>query len=112
MQEVSPEKDKQLWLDRGATQDSTGLWRNHEGLIVAPSDLLALMIQEARGLAHDARGEVKRKIMKECGFWSPYLLEQIDYVIGRCAICLKNNVWRDVAVPPGFIPTPRGHLCE
>ncbi len=56
--------DKQLWSDRGASQDSTGLWRNHEGLIVAPPDLLGLMIQEAHGLAHVARGEVRRK--KQC----------------------------------------------
>jgi len=104
--------DKQLWLDRGATQDSTGLWRNHEGLIVAPPDLLGLMIQEAHGLAHVARGEVRRKILKEYGFWAPYLLEQIDHVIGRCVICLKNNVRRGMMVPPGYIPTPRGPMRE
>ncbi|KAL6475706.1 hypothetical protein MHYP_G00167460 [Metynnis hypsauchen] len=83
MQEAASAMDKQLWLDRGATQDSTGLWRSHEGLIIAPPDLLDLMIQEAHGLAHVARGEVRRKIMKEYGFWAPCLLEQIDYVIGR-----------------------------
>ncbi|XP_030580076.1 uncharacterized protein LOC115776499 [Archocentrus centrarchus] len=112
MQEAVPDLDKQLWLDRGVTQDSMGLWRNHEGLIVAPPDLLGLMIQEAHGLAHVARGEVKRKIIKEYGFWAPCLLEQIDYVIGRCVICLKNNVRRGVTVLPGHIPTPRGPMRE
>ncbi|KAE8281764.1 hypothetical protein D5F01_LYC19147 [Larimichthys crocea] len=57
MQEAVNAIDKQLWVDRGASQDSTGLWRNHEGLIVAPPDLLGLMIQEAHGQAHVARGE-------------------------------------------------------
>ncbi|KAL6459661.1 hypothetical protein MHYP_G00314200 [Metynnis hypsauchen] len=80
---VASAMDKQLWLDRSATQDSTGLWRSHEGLIIAPPDLLGLMIQEAHGLAHVARVEVMRKIMKEYGFWAPCLLEQTDYVIGR-----------------------------
>lgn len=105
MQEAASMIDKQLWLDRGAVKDSTGLWRNHEGLIVAPLDLLGLMIQEAHGLAHVARGEVRRKITKEYGFWAPYLLEQIDYVIGRCTICLKNNVRRGMTFPP------QGVLC-
>lgn len=90
IQEAASTLDKQLWQDRGATQDSTGLWRNHEGLIVAPPDLLGLMIQEAHGIAHVARGKVKRKITKEYGFWALYLLEQVDYFIGKCVICLKN----------------------
>lgn len=112
MQNEASPLDRQLWMDRGAAQDPSGLWRNHEGLVVAPPDLLGLMIQEAHGLAHVARGEVKRKITKEYGFWAPYLLEQIDYVIGRCAICLKNNVRRGVTVPPGYVPTPKGPMRE
>lgn len=112
MQAEASTLDKQLWMDRGALQDSTGLWRNHEGLMVAPPSLLGLLIHEAHGLAHVSRGEVKRKIIKEYGFWAPYLLEQIDHVIGRCAICLKNNVRRGVSVPPGYIPTPTGPMRE
>ena len=103
---------KQLWVDRGARQDSTGLWRNHEGLIIAPLNLLGLLIQEAHGQAHVARGEVRRKITKEYGFWAPFLLEQIDHVIGRCTICLKNNVRKGVVTPPGHIPTPKGQMRE
>ena len=91
MQEAASMIDKQLCLDRGATQDSGGLWRNHEGLIIAPPDLLGLMIQEAHGLAHVARGEVRRNIT-EYGFWAPCLLEVIDYVMGRCTICSSKHV--------------------
>lgn len=112
MQNDTSPLDKHLWQDRGATQDTCGLWRNHEGLIVVPPDLLGMMILEAHGLAHVARGEVRRKITKEYGFWAPYLLEQIDYVIGRCAICLKNNVRGGVIVPPGYVPTPTGPMRE
>ena len=93
MQETAPALDKQLWMNRGASQDSTGLWRNHEGLVVAPPDLLGLLIQEY-------------------GFWAPFLLEQIDHVIARCTICLKNNIRRGVVTPPGYIPTPRGPMRE
>lgn len=51
MQNDASHLDKQLWRERGVMQDSSGLWRNHEGLIVAPPDLLGLMILEAHGLA-------------------------------------------------------------
>ncbi|KAJ3583233.1 hypothetical protein NHX12_034172 [Muraenolepis orangiensis] len=37
MQEEANALDKNLWLASGASQDKTGMWRNHEGLIVAPS---------------------------------------------------------------------------
>lgn len=61
MQNDASPLDKQLWKDRGATQDSSGLWRNHEGLIVAPPDLLGLIILEAHGLAHVSMGGSKKK---------------------------------------------------
>ena len=44
MQEGANTMDKQLWLARGASKDATGLWRNHDGLVVAPPDLLGLLI--------------------------------------------------------------------
>ena len=112
MQNEANAVDKQLWQARGASQDATGLWRNHEGLVVAPPNLLGLLIQEAHGLAHVARGEVRRKITKEYGFWAPYLLEQIDHVISRCTICLENNIRRGIPTPPGHIPTPSGPMRE
>lgn len=85
---------------------------NHEGLIVALPDMLGLMIQEAHGLAHVTRGEVKRKTTKEYSFWAPYLLGKIDYVIGRCSICLKNNTWQGAMVPSRCVPNPTGPMCE
>ncbi|KAJ3584773.1 hypothetical protein NHX12_015268 [Muraenolepis orangiensis] len=45
MQEEANALDKNLWLARGASQDKTGMWRNHEGLIVAPSDLLETAVE-------------------------------------------------------------------
>lgn len=68
MQEEAEKLDKGVWVARGASQDSSGLWRNHEGLVVAPSSLLGLLMQEAHGHAHVARGQVKQKITKEYGF--------------------------------------------
>ena len=44
--------------------------------------------------------------------WAPYLLEQIDHVIGRYTICLKNDVRRGLMVPPGYMRTPKDYMCE
>ena len=112
LQNEANEIDKDLWRDRGAVQDATGLWRNHEGLVIAPPDLLGMLIREAHGVAHVSKGEVRRRIVKKYGFWAPYLDDQIDQMIGRCTICLKNNVRRGIQVSPGYIPTPRGPFQE
>lgn len=112
MQDEASTLDKDLWTSRGATKDERGLWRNHEGFLIAPPNLLTLLIQEAHGLAHVSRGEVKRKITKEFGFWAPYLLDRIDHVIGRCMICLKNNIRKAVPTMPGHIPTPQGPMSH
>lgn len=77
---------------------------------MAPPALLGLMIMGGTWVG--PRGEAKSKITKEYGFGAPYLLKQIDYVNGRCAICLKNNVHRGVTVPPGYVPTPTGPMHE
>ena len=50
--------------------------------------------------------------MEEYGFWAPYLNTQIDQMISRCTICLKNNIRRGIQVSPGYIPTPRGPFQE
>ena len=57
-------------------------------------------------------GKVRQENSKGAGFLAPYLLEQIDHVISRCTICLKNNVRRGVMVSPGYIRTPRDYMRE
>ena len=108
MQEEAAEPDKTLWIERGASKDEDGLWRNHEGLIIAPPTLLPLLILEGHGLAHASRTEVKRRITQEFGYWAPYLLQQIDHYIGRCAICLQNNIRPHIPTIPGYVPIPEG----
>ncbi|CAL9692543.1 unnamed protein product [Knipowitschia caucasica] len=107
LQEEVSEAERQLWLQRGASKDSQGLWRNHEGLFAAPTGLLPLLINEAHGLAHESRGEVLRKI-REWNFWAPKLQQHVDDVISHCEICLKSNIRRGMTPPAGHIPTPEG----
>lgn len=91
MQERARPYEKSMWHQRGATKDDRGCWRSHEGTIVAPTTLLNLVIADAHGLDHSARGEVIRKIKKQ-GYWSPYLQTMVDEALAKCEICAQNNV--------------------
>ncbi len=50
-----------VWQHRGATRDANGLWRSHEGHMIAPTPLLTILISDAHGFDHCARGEVIKK---------------------------------------------------
>jgi len=54
--------EQNVWSKRGA------LWRTYDGLILAPTALLRLLILNAHGFDHCARGEVIRRIRKH-GIW-------------------------------------------
>lgn len=95
------------WQHRGATMDTNGLWRSHEGLMLAPTSLLTILISGAHGFDHCGRGEVLRKI-KQQGFWSPYLQATIDNYLAECGICAQNNVRKGTSAPIGHIPVPEG----
>ncbi|XP_078077302.1 protein NYNRIN-like [Mustelus asterias] len=114
LQEETSVAEKAMWKDRGALQGQQDrIWRNGEGLVIAPTSLLTVLISEAHGVDHCARGEVARKIKKE-GFWSPYLQNSIDSILSQCEVCAQNNIRKGITAPIGHIPIPEGpfkHLC-
>ena len=57
-------------------------------------------------------GKLREEKSKGAGLLEPYLLEQIDHVIGGRTVCVKNKVRRRVMVPPGYIWTPRDYMHE
>ena len=63
MQERATEWKKVTWRNKGAKQGPDGVWRNHEGLTVAPDRLFALLIQDAHDSDHCARGEVSSRFV-------------------------------------------------
>ena len=77
MQEKAGVYEHNMWLKRGAVCTSTGLWGTHDGLMLALTALLGLLITYAHGFHHCARGEMLRRISKQ-GFSSPYLQTMID----------------------------------
>ncbi|KAK0139730.1 Gag-Pol polyprotein [Merluccius polli] len=107
MQEKAGVYEHNMWLKRGAVRTPTGLWRTHDGMLLAPTALLGLLITNAHGFDHCARGEVVRKIRKQ-GFWSPYLQTMVDSQLNECEVCAKNNVRKTITTPLGHIPTPEG----
>ena len=107
MQEKAGVYEQNMWLKRGAIRTSTGLWRTHDGMMLAPTALLGLLITNAHGFDHCARGEVLRRIRKQ-GFSSPYLQTMVDNQLNECGVCAKNNVRKTITTPLGHIPTPEG----
>ena len=107
MQEKAGVYEQNMWLKRGAVRTPTGLWRSNDGLLVAPTALLSLLITYAHGFDHCARGEVVRKIKKQ-GFWSPSMQTMVDNQLNECEVCGKNNVRKTITTPLGHIPTPEG----
>ena len=94
-------------VERGASQDGKGVWRSHEGLIVAPVALLTILISEAHSVAHCARGEVLKKIGQQ-GYWSPCMQAMVEEILNQCEICAENNIRKGVKTPGGHIPVPDG----
>ncbi|KAK0136987.1 Gag-Pol polyprotein [Merluccius polli] len=105
MQEKAGVYEHNMWLKRGAVCTPTGLWRTHDGMLLAPTALLGLLITNAHGFDHCARGEVVRKIRKQ-GFWSPYLQTMVDNQLNECEVCAKNNEKNRVPEPED--DPPRG----
>lgn len=99
--------EQSMWHQRGAKKDSHDIWRTHEGQIVAPTALLNILISDAHGFDHCAKGEVIKKI-KQQGYWSPYLHAMVGEFLSSCEICAKYNVRKGTATPIGHIPVPEG----
>ncbi|XP_056592765.1 uncharacterized protein LOC130411831 [Triplophysa dalaica] len=107
IQEQASAVEQSVWQQRGATRDVNGVWRSHEGLIIAPHVLLTVLISETHGFDHCGRNEILRKI-KQQGYWSPYLQATVDDFLTGCDICAQNNVRKGTSAPIGHIPVPEG----
>lgn len=50
IQEAAPKAEKEKWKQRGASQDPDKIWTNHDGLFIATTDLLSLVIPDGHGV--------------------------------------------------------------
>ncbi|XP_051541679.1 uncharacterized protein LOC127433650 [Myxocyprinus asiaticus] len=65
MQQQAGLYEHTIWQHRGAGRDVNGIWRSHEGHMIAPTALLTILISDAHGFDHCAWGEVIRKIKRQ-----------------------------------------------
>ncbi|XP_024116725.1 uncharacterized protein LOC112138399, partial [Oryzias melastigma] len=65
MQQNASLSERTLWEKRGASADKEGLWRSHEGLLMAPVTLLTVLVSEAHNPDHCARKEVIKRIRNQ-----------------------------------------------
>jgi len=54
-----------MWHQRGSIKETQEIWCTHEGQIIAPISLLNILILDAHGFDHCARGEVIWKIKQQ-----------------------------------------------
>ncbi len=99
------EPQHSMWHQRESKKDN--IWCTHEGLIFAPTSLLNILILDAYGFDHCARGEEIRKI-KQQGYWFAYLHAMVDEYLATCEVCAKNNVRKGITTLISHIPESEG----
>lgn len=54
-----------MWCQRGATKDSNGLWRSHDGMMVGPESFLTMFVSECHGVDHCGPSEVGNSLNQQ-----------------------------------------------
>ena len=100
---ASPEERSQ-WLQKGANKTDSGLWRNHEGKLVATSKLLSMLCQESHSRGHCSAAKMGGLISNQ--WWHPNLMDVVKYFVQSCEICGKYNPKKTLQAGLGSFPVP------
>ena len=72
-----------------------------------------MLIKDAHGFDHGARGEVMKVLelankvfIRKQDCWSPYLQTMSDNQLNDCEVCAENDIRKTITTPVGHIPTP------
>lgn len=95
--------EQSSWKQRGATKDVEGMWRNHEGRIVAPTPLLQMLYEEYHITTHRSYEAIKKHIDL---WWHPHMKSIIQYWIDNCHTCQTMNPKKAKKPPPGIYSLP------
>ncbi|XP_035985254.1 TIP41-like protein isoform X1 [Fundulus heteroclitus] len=105
MQKAAAPQEKQAWVEKGAKQDEqTGVWRSHNGRLVASSALLLLLCEEAHHRGHQSSEKMLRLISQK--WWHPFIKDVCKYFVNTCSICCHYNPKRTLKVGMGAFPVP------
>lgn len=103
LQESAGAYEHSTWKARGASKDDKGLWRNHEGKLLAPATLLRMLFDEYHTPTHRSY-EAMRKYIDL--WYHPHMKPIIQYWIDECHICQTMTPKRACRPPPGTFTLP------
>ncbi|XP_055021359.1 uncharacterized protein LOC129412235 isoform X2 [Boleophthalmus pectinirostris] len=103
IQEAAGVYEQSAWKQRGATKDATGIWRNHEGRILAPTPLLRMLFEEYHTPTHRSYEAISKHIDL---WWHPHLKPIMQYWIDECHVCQTMNPKKSCKPPPGTYALP------
>lgn len=103
IQEKTGVGEQNEWSKKGATLKD-GLWRSHDGRIVAPATLCHLLLKQAHGPAHEGRKTTQMNIEK-C-WWHPHMTALVENYVSDCQTCNAHNSKTTYRCPMGGYPVP------
>uniref|UniRef100_A0A8C6UYN4 ribonuclease H n=1 Tax=Neogobius melanostomus TaxID=47308 RepID=A0A8C6UYN4_9GOBI len=103
IQEAAGAYEQNAWKLKGAVKDVEGIWRNHEGRIVAPIPLLQMLFDEYHLPTHRSYKAILKHIDL---WWHPQMQSVIQYWIDDCHICQTTTPKKACKPPPGIFTLP------
>ncbi|XP_056255929.1 protein NYNRIN-like [Seriola aureovittata] len=103
IQEQAGAYEQSEWARKGAIQRN-GLWRSHDGRLVAPAKLCHLLLKQAHGPAHESKQRTQKNI--EACWWHPHMTALVDNYITDCTTCNEHNPKQAYRCPLGKFPVP------
>lgn len=83
---------------------ANGLWRSHDGRLVAPLKLCPYLIKGAHGPTHAGKLKTLHNVL--ILWWHPNMKGMVDLFCDECTTCGRFNVHRPYTMPMGGYPVP------
>nr|XP_040060401.1 uncharacterized protein LOC120835481 isoform X2 [Gasterosteus aculeatus aculeatus] len=109
MQKKAGVYEHSQWVAHGATCKD-GLWRSHDGRIVAPSELMHMLMIEAHGPTHESKKRTCAALEKI--WWHPFAKEMVENFVTDCVSCNGFNNKPVYRCPMGRYPVPPAPFQE
>ncbi|XP_034084287.1 protein NYNRIN-like [Gymnodraco acuticeps] len=103
MQKYAGVYEQNQWSQKGA-KEVDGLWRAHDGRLVAPAKLCHLLIEQSHGPTHVGKARTTKDIEQQ--WWHPYMKDMVENFVNDCDTCNAFNVKKPYKCPMGRYPVP------
>ncbi|XP_032365890.1 uncharacterized protein LOC116683813 [Etheostoma spectabile] len=92
------------WKRKGATKSEDGLWRAHDGRLVAPTKLCHMLLPEAHRPTHEGKRQTLINMTQL--WWHPHMDSMVTLYCAECKVCGAHNPKRPFTTPMGSFPVP------